>query len=78
MHTRTPLLALLLAACTAMPAHALDVHIANTSKSEILSVFLAGLTDDPTPYPRGTSDYSEGIAPVRKGLPHREYSVQHS
>ncbi|MBO4296832.1 MAG: hypothetical protein J5863_08745, partial [Desulfovibrio sp.] len=46
MHARTPLLALLLAACTALPAHALDVHIANTSKSEILSVFLAGLTDD--------------------------------
>ena len=46
MHARTPLLALLLASCTALPAHALDVHIANTSKSEILSVFLAGLTDD--------------------------------
>ena len=46
MHTRTLLLALLLATCTAVPVQALDVHIANKSKSEILSVFLAGLTDD--------------------------------
>jgi len=46
MHTRTLLLALLLATCTAVPVQALDVHIANKSKSEILSVFLAGLTND--------------------------------
>ena len=46
MHAHTALLALLLAAFAATPAHALSIHIANTSKSEILSVYLAGLTED--------------------------------